>query len=101
MDRPCHKQDLAMRALRTHERGGPEHLVEEEAPVPSPGTGDALVRVHAASFTPTELGWRDVSRLEQRDDVKVSTLRRYLRALEADLELVVVLKTGHKMRLDM
>jgi NADPH:quinone reductase-like Zn-dependent oxidoreductase len=46
-----------MRALRTHERGGPEHLVEEEAPVPTPGTGDALVRVHAASFTPTELGW--------------------------------------------
>jgi NADPH:quinone reductase-like Zn-dependent oxidoreductase len=26
---------------------------EEEAPVPTPGTGDALVRVHAASFTPT------------------------------------------------
>src|SRR3954451_12509687 len=57
MDPPCHKQDLAMRALRTHERGGPEHLVEEEAPVPTPGTGDALVRVHAASFTPTELDW--------------------------------------------
>jgi NADPH:quinone reductase-like Zn-dependent oxidoreductase len=57
MDRPCHKKDLAMRALRTHELGGPEHLVEEEAPVPTPGTGDALVRVHAASFTPTELGW--------------------------------------------
>jgi len=46
-----------MRALRTHERGGPEHLVEEEAPVPTPGIGDALVRVHAASFTPTELDW--------------------------------------------
>src|SRR3954469_16984333 len=46
-----------MRALRTHVRGGPEHLVEEEAPIPTPGTGDALVRVHAASFTPTELGW--------------------------------------------
>jgi NADPH:quinone reductase-like Zn-dependent oxidoreductase len=46
-----------MRALRTHERGGSEHLVEEEAPVPKPGTGDVLVRVHAASFTPTELDW--------------------------------------------
>jgi predicted transcriptional regulator len=42
----------------------------------------------------------DVSRLEQRGDVKVSTLRRYVRALGAELELVVVLKTGHKMRLD-
>jgi NADPH:quinone reductase-like Zn-dependent oxidoreductase len=48
---------LAMRAVRAHERGGPESLVEEEAAVPSPGIGDVLVRVHAASFTPTELGW--------------------------------------------
>jgi NADPH:quinone reductase-like Zn-dependent oxidoreductase len=46
-----------MRALRTHARGGPEHLVEEEAGMPPPGIGDVLVRVHAASFTPTELGW--------------------------------------------
>jgi NADPH:quinone reductase-like Zn-dependent oxidoreductase len=46
-----------MRALRIHERGGPEYLVAEEAPVPTPGIGDALVRVHAASFTPTELDW--------------------------------------------
>jgi NADPH:quinone reductase-like Zn-dependent oxidoreductase len=57
MVRLCAKQDLAMRALRTHVRGGPEHLVEEEAPIPTPGTGDALVRVHAASFTPTEFDW--------------------------------------------
>jgi NADPH:quinone reductase-like Zn-dependent oxidoreductase len=46
-----------MRALRAHERGGSETLVYEEAPDPAPGIGDALVRVHAASFTPTELGW--------------------------------------------
>lgn len=46
-----------MRALRGHDRGGPEHLVEEEAKAPSPGIGDVLVRVHAASFTPTELEW--------------------------------------------
>jgi len=46
-----------MRALRAHERGGPEQLVAEEAAVPSLGIGDVLVRVHAASFTPTELEW--------------------------------------------
>jgi NADPH:quinone reductase-like Zn-dependent oxidoreductase len=46
-----------MHALRIHERGGPEGLAYEEAPVPEPGTGDVLVRVHAASFTPTELTW--------------------------------------------
>ena len=46
-----------MRALRIHERGGSEQLVEEEAPLPTPRIGDALIRVHAASFTPDELGW--------------------------------------------
>ena len=29
----------------------------ERAPVPAPAIGDVLVRVEAASFTPTELGW--------------------------------------------
>jgi NADPH:quinone reductase-like Zn-dependent oxidoreductase len=47
-----------MRALRIHERGGPEQLVEEEAPLPTPTIGDALIRVHVASFTPTELEWQ-------------------------------------------
>ena len=46
-----------MRALRLHERGGPDMLSYEQAPVPSVAIGDALVRVHAASFTPTELTW--------------------------------------------
>ena len=46
-----------MRALRIHARGGPEALVDEEAPVPEPAIGDVLVRVGAASFTPTELAW--------------------------------------------
>jgi NADPH:quinone reductase-like Zn-dependent oxidoreductase len=47
----------AMHALRIHEQRGPEGLAHEEAPIPEPGTGDVLVRVHAASFTPTELTW--------------------------------------------
>src|SRR5437899_7061486 len=46
-----------MWALRVHERGGPEQLAYEQAPRPYVGIGDALVRVHAASFTPTELTW--------------------------------------------
>jgi hypothetical protein len=49
--------DRPMRALRAHRRGGPEELVYEQAPRPPLGIGDALVRVHAASFTPTELSW--------------------------------------------
>ena len=50
-------QNQAMHALRAHERGGPDQLVYELAPRPPIGLGDALVRVHAASFTPTEMAW--------------------------------------------
>jgi len=46
-----------MHALRAHERGGAEGLRYEQAADPIPGIGDALVKVHAASFTPTEMGW--------------------------------------------
>jgi hypothetical protein len=44
-----------MMALRAHARGGPEQLVFEQAPVPVPGPGDALVEVHAAGITFAEL----------------------------------------------
>jgi len=46
-----------MHALRVHEQGGAEGLSYEEVPMPEPGIGDVLVRVQAASFTPTELTW--------------------------------------------
>jgi NADPH:quinone reductase-like Zn-dependent oxidoreductase len=40
-----------------HAREGPAGLVYEPAPAPEPGTGDVLVEVHAASYTPGELEW--------------------------------------------
>ena len=46
-----------MMALRAHERGGPEQLVYESAPVPVPGPGEALVEVRAAAITFAELSW--------------------------------------------
>ena len=49
-----------MKAIRIHEPQGLEGidgLVFEDAPDPQPATGDALVQVRAASFTPTELTW--------------------------------------------
>lgn len=51
------KAPAAMKAVRVHEPGETRRLLYEDAPVPKPGVGDALVRVHAASFTPTELAW--------------------------------------------
>jgi NADPH:quinone reductase-like Zn-dependent oxidoreductase len=46
-----------MKALRIHQPGGPEGLVHEDAPDPEPVTGDVLVEVHGAGFTPNELDW--------------------------------------------
>ena len=46
-----------LKAIRLHARGGPEHLVYEDAPQPVLGAGDALVRVYATGITRTELTW--------------------------------------------
>jgi NADPH:quinone reductase-like Zn-dependent oxidoreductase len=46
-----------MAAVCALARGGPEQLAYREAESPAVGIGDVLVRVEAASFTPTELGW--------------------------------------------
>ncbi|WJY13657.1 NADP-dependent oxidoreductase [Pectobacteriaceae bacterium CE90] len=48
-----------MKAVRLHEFGGPEVLHYEDAPRPTPGTGEVLVRVHAASINPPDLYLRD------------------------------------------
>ena len=45
-----------MMALRAHARG-PEQLVYEQAPAPTPGLGEALIAVHAAAITFAELTW--------------------------------------------
>jgi NADPH:quinone reductase-like Zn-dependent oxidoreductase len=47
-----------MRALRLHRQGGADAIVlDADVEVPQPGIGDVLLRVDAASLTPTELGW--------------------------------------------
>src|SRR3954469_2747554 len=53
-------QEIAMsdmNAVRIHHRAGPEQLVFEAAPRPTPYADDVLVEVHAAGVTPTELTW--------------------------------------------
>jgi len=46
-----------MKAIRIHGRGGPDHLVYEDAPQPHPGPGEVLVRIHATGVIATELEW--------------------------------------------
>lgn len=48
-----------MKAVRLQTRGGAEQLRYEDVPDPTPGSDDALVRVHATGITPTELSWRE------------------------------------------
>ena len=46
-----------MKAIRIHDRGGPERLVYEDVPQPHPGQGEVLVRVYATGVIANELGW--------------------------------------------
>ena len=39
-----------MRAVRIHEEGGPEVVLVDQIPVPEPGRGEALVRMHASAL---------------------------------------------------
>jgi NADPH:quinone reductase-like Zn-dependent oxidoreductase len=53
------RKGVVMRAIRLRARGGPERLVYEDAPLPDPAAGEALLRVYAAGITPTELTWSE------------------------------------------
>ncbi len=48
-----------MKAIRIHGRGGPDHLVYEDAPQPHPGPGEVLVRVYATGVIANELRWSE------------------------------------------
>ena len=57
MNEPAVEPGRTMEALRAQARGGPEKLIYERILPPSPGIGDVLLKVRAASFIPTELDW--------------------------------------------
>ncbi len=61
----------AMRAIRLRAPGGLEDLALEKLETPKIGTGEALVRVHAAAITKDELGW-PVDRLPATPSYEVS-----------------------------
>jgi len=46
-----------VKAVWTHGRGGPEHLLVEAAPLPAFRRGGVLVLVRATGVTPAELTW--------------------------------------------
>src|SRR6185312_8922876 len=58
--------DLMM-ALRAHHPGGPEVLVYEPAPTPTPASDEVLVEVHAAAITFAELSWQETWQRDGHD----------------------------------
>ncbi|MEU7768637.1 NADP-dependent oxidoreductase [Nocardia sp. NPDC049190] len=62
---------LMMMALRAHERGGPERLVYEQAPRPTPGQDEICVAVRAAAITFAELSWPETWETEGIDRTPV------------------------------
>lgn len=51
------KDSNEMKAVRIHTRGGPENLVYEKSEIPSISDSEVLIKVMAASITPTEFTW--------------------------------------------
>jgi NADPH:quinone reductase len=52
------QEELAMKAIRVHETGGPEKLVIQDVPVPEPGPGQARVKVHAIGLNYIDVYFR-------------------------------------------
>lgn len=46
-----------MRVLHAYAHGDPSRLVHEDAPIPTPGPAEVLLRVHASGISPGELDW--------------------------------------------
>ena len=54
----------SMKAVRIHNYGGADALIYEDAPRPTPGAGQVLIRVLATSVNPVDM--RDPGRLYGR-----------------------------------
>jgi NADPH:quinone reductase-like Zn-dependent oxidoreductase len=59
----CAAPPQTMQAARIHQAGGPALLQIETVPVPKPGAGEVLVRVHHASINPVDWKLQEAGRL--------------------------------------
>jgi NADPH:quinone reductase-like Zn-dependent oxidoreductase len=87
----------SMRALRAHRWGGPETLVVEDAPIPSPGRGEVLVAVQAAAVTFGELGWEETWTRDGHDRTPVVLAHEFSGVVVELGEQVPGLLTGQEV----
>ncbi|MBW6498147.1 MAG: NAD(P)-dependent alcohol dehydrogenase [Bacteroidales bacterium] len=71
-----------MKAMVINQFGGPEQLAMQEVAMPSPGSGQVLIRIHAAGLNPVDYKIRNGS-------MKLITGRKFPRILGQDIAGVV------------
>ena len=76
--------------------------LRKDARLPLSALREAAGKTQSTVAQSASIDQAEVSRVERRDDMLVSTLRKYLAALDAELELVAVFpRTGHRIRIDL
>ncbi len=80
-------------------RRGPKHPLGSRMSLRT--LRQAIGKTQVDIATAADMAQGDVSRLEQREDALMSTLRRYVEALGGELNIVVTFKSGHRMRIDL
>lgn len=66
---------VTMKATRIHVFGGPEVILFEEVPRPTPGTGEVLVRVHAAGVGPWDAQGIFEERPATEEEIRAASLQ--------------------------
>src|SRR5947207_413168 len=79
------RESKQMKAIHIHGRGGPDHLVYEDAPQPRPGPREVLVRVYAAGVIANELKWDETYQTKAGSPRTLPIPRRDLSGVVAEV----------------
>lgn len=94
---PMSPVSAKMMALRAHARGGPEVLVYEPAPVPTPAPDEVVVEVHAAAITFAELSWTETWQRDGHDRTPIVPSHEVSGVVATVGDNVTTLEVGHEV----